>query len=401
MEKIVITDKQRQFLKSKMSRINLLEGSVRSGKTWISIVMWALYVARMPKDGQFLMVGRTLTTLQRNCLGLLQTLEPSFTFSLSQKKATLYGRTIWLEGADNAISENKIRGMTLSGAYIDELTLIPENFYYMLLSRLSMPNARLFATTNPDTPMHYVYTEIIQNENIDKQVFKFLLDDNTTLDSYYIENLKNEYAITPVYYQRFILGEWVLAEGLVYPNYNNTVKTEPRQYRRYCVSMDYGIMNPTAMILWGECGGIWYAVKEYYHSGRATKQQKTDEQYYAELEKLLGDIVPDYIYIDPSASSFITLVRQRGKYTVLKANNDVLDGIRHVASALSNRLILFNDCCKETIKEFSLYSWDSKATEDTVIKDNDHAMDAVRYLVQTQRIYRQDNSEYTSPFMRR
>lgn len=394
-----ITERQKRFLsEDRLARINLLEGSVRSGKTWISLVAWAIFVASMPRDAEFLMVGKTLTTLKRNCLGLLQQLEPSFKYTTTSKRAFLYGRTVWLEGADNEASENKIRGMTLAGAYFDELTLIPEGFYYMTLSRLSYKGARLFATTNPDSPVHYVYTDIIENENIDKQVSKFLIRDNTFLEPEYVEELEKEYEAVPTSYQRYILGEWVLAEGLVYPNYSNTVPTTERAYSRYIVSMDYGIQNPTAMLLWGLNEGVWYAIREYYHSGRDTNDQKTDEQYYQELCKLCDDLPVERIIIDPSASSFITLVRQKGKYMVRHANNDVLDGIHHVGSALTNRMILFNDCCKNTIREFSLYSWNPKAVTDAVIKENDHAMDAVRYFVQTNRVYR-TLEQYKSPFM--
>jgi PBSX family phage terminase large subunit len=393
---IVLSEKQREFLGShNFARINLLEGSVRSGKTWISLIAWALFVASMPRDAEFLMVGKTLTTLRRNCLGLLQEFEPSFTFSTYGKHAKLYGRTIWLEGASDEMAENKIRGMTLAGVYMDELTLIPSNFYYMALSRLSVKGAKLFATTNPDSPSNYVYTDIVCNDAIDKRVTKFLIRDNPFLEEDYVDALENEYK--GVFYQRFFLGEWVIAEGLVYPMYENTVKTEPREYTQFCVSMDYGIMNATAMILWGYCDGIWYAVREYYHSGRATNQQKTDEQYYEELEKLCGKLHVNEVIIDPSAASFITLMHQKGRFTVRKADNAVLEGIQNTATCLARRSILINDCCTNTINEFGLYSWDSKSTQDAVIKENDHAMDAVRYFVQTKRIYRKQ-SEYQSAF---
>ena len=383
---VQISEKQRSVLREPMHRINLLEGSVRSGKTWISLVMWALFVASMPKDAEFLMVGKTLTTLRRNCLGLLQELEPTFEFNTNAKRAKLYGHTIWLEGADNERSENKIRGMTLAGAYIDELTLVPQGFYYMCLSRLSYKGAKFFATTNPDSPNHYVYTDIICNEAIDKKVTKFFISENPFLDEEYVRQLEAEYV--GVFYQRYFLGEWVIAEGLVYPMYANTVHTEDRVYTEYHVSMDYGILNPTAMILWGLCGDTWYAVKEYYHSGRGQNEQKTDLDYYEELEKLCGDLRISSVIIDPSASSFIALIRQKKKFRARPADNSVMDGIRHTASCLQDGKIMFNDCCKDTIKEFGLYSWDEKATEDKVIKDNDHAMDAVRYFVETKRIYK-------------
>lgn len=386
---IRISKKQEYVLKSRLHRINILEGSVRSGKTWISLVLWCMFVAAMPRDAEFLMCGKTLTTLHRNCLNLLAEFDPDFRFSLTGKRAELYGRRIWLEGADNIMSENKIRGMTLSGAYVDELTLIPEGFYNMLLSRLSEPNACLIATTNPDSPNHYVYQKIILNPDVDKKVTKFSFTDNTVLmekNPEYMRELPKEYS--GVFYQRYILGEWVLAEGLVYPMYDNTVPTVERPYSQYILSMDYGIQNPTAMLLMGLYNGVWYVIKEYYHSGRTTNAQKTDEQYYEELEKLCGDVIPRYIYIDPSAASFIQLVMQKGKYHVRRADNSVLEGIQHVASAFSNKMIMVNDCCKNLIAEMGLYSWNDKAGDDTVIKENDHACDALRYAVQTARLYK-------------
>lgn len=399
MNDVRISKKQEEFLTSKLARINLLEGSVRSGKTWISLVMWALFVASMPKDAEFLMVGKTLTTLKRNCLLLLQELEPNFKFNVNSKEATLYGRKVWLEGADNERAENKIRGMTLAGAYMDELTLIPEGFYQMTLSRLSVSGAKLIATTNPDSPMNYVYTEIIENAEINRKVTKFLIRENPFLDKEYVDSLEREY--TGVFYQRFFLGEWVIAEGLVYPMFNKecVVPTENRNYSKFGISMDYGTQNPTAMILWGLHEGTWYAIKEYYHSGRDTNDQKTDEQYYEELEKLADGYPVQELIIDPSAASFIALVRQKGKFMVRKAENEVIDGIRNTATCLSRKDILFNDCCEMTIREFGLYSWDSKSVVDTVIKENDHAMDAVRYWVQTKRIYKK-NSGYISVFER-
>ena len=370
-----MTDRQLDFMLEPLERINLLEGSVRSGKTWISLVAWDLFVRSMPADCEFLMSGKTLTTLQRNCLNLLREIDHSFTFSVNAKAGWLGGRRVWLEGADNKFADNKIRGMTLAGVYIDELTLIPEEFYYMALSRMSVHGAKLIATTNPDSPMSYVYKEIIQNDKIRKKVSKFLITENTFLDDEYVDALAAEYQSSgTVFYQRFFLGEWVIAEGLVYPMYNNTVETVARDYERFVVSMDYGIQNPTAMLLFGYCGGQWFLVDEYYHSGRETNQQKTDDEYYQELEYLCGDRKIDRIYVDPSAASFIALIRRKGRYSVVKAKNDVYNGIRRVASVLANKMILVNDVCENTIKEFGLYSWGKNSVDDRVIKENDHCL---------------------------
>ena len=388
----LITTKQRQFLLAPFSRINLLEGSVRSGKTWISLVKWAMFVRSRPQGELFMMVGKTREALQFNCVGLLEDLAGAdFKCNARSNVGYLYGREIRLLGANDEKAASKIKGSTLAGAYIDELSEIPESFYKMTLSRLSVSGAVLLATTNPDSPNNYVFTDIIENEDISRRCWKFLLDDNTFLPKEYIENIKKEY--TGVFFERYILGNWVIAEGLVYPDYDNTVKTEPREYTEYAVSMDYGTQNPTVMLLWGKHGGTWYAVREYEHSGRETNIQKTDAEYYAELEKLCSDVPVQAgakieLIIDPSAASFIAVAQQGHRFKVRKADNDVLNGIRNTASALSDRRILINDCCARTIREFGLYSWDSRAAEDAVIKEDDHGMDAVRYFIQTKRIYK-------------
>ena len=188
----------------------------------------------------------------------------------------------------------------------------------------------------------------------------------------------------------------VLAEGLVYPMFGKDCIVEPitEPCERYVISMDYGIQNPTAMILWGKQGDTWYALKEFYHSGRETGSQKTDQQYYDELEKLAGDLPVDCLIVDPSATSFIALVRQNHRFKVRKAVNDVVDGIQKTAACLSNGKIKICACCERSIQEFGLYSWDDKAVEDTPIKEDDHAMDAIRYFVNTMGIWRQ-KSDYT------
>lgn len=242
----MFSKKQEDFLLDDLRRINLLYGSVRSGKTWISLLKWAIWVGRQESDKQFLMVGKTITTLKRNCLVLLEELiGDNITYSISQKKAVIFGRTVWLEGANDERSESKIRGMTLMGVYVDELTQIPQDFYLMALSRLSEKGAVFLATTNPDHPKHYVKTEIIDNDKLDKQVIKFLLDDNIFLDEAYKENLKKEY--TGVYYSRFINGDFVRAEGVVFLDFADNVdkyiidkKDVPKDLKSFSVGFDIG-----------------------------------------------------------------------------------------------------------------------------------------------------------------
>lgn len=218
----MLNPKQIDFFLNDDERINLLTGSVRSGKTYISLLKWAIFVGSMPKDYEFLMVGKTIIALKRNCLNLLKELVgDNFEFSISSKSGILFGRRIWLEGASDDRAESKIRGLTLGGAYVDELTQIPLDFYKMLLSRLSLKNAKLYATTNPDVPTHWVKTEIIDNDKINKKVWSFTLDDNEILkkeNQEYFDNLKAEYeSMGGVFYQRFILGLWVLAERFNLP----------------------------------------------------------------------------------------------------------------------------------------------------------------------------------------
>ena len=395
----VYTPKQRELLRlwqtNKLKRINLLSGSVRSGKTWISLVLWAFRVATMPKEKNYLMTAKSLTTLKRNVLDLLTELvgEKNFTFSIAQKQGLLFGRKIYLEGANDARAESKIRGMTLQGAYCDELTLYGEDFFTMMLSRLSEPNAKLFATTNPDSPMHWLNKQYIERRHkLSMLLMTFLIDDNTFLDTNYVEELKKEYV--GVFYDRFIKGEWVLAEGRVYPGFSeiDNVTEDVPEDGTYYISIDYGTLNPFSAGLWCVSDGKAVRIKEYYHSGRDTKKQLTDEEYHAELEKLiqytdsegvLQEYEIDRVVIDPSAASFIACMRRHGKFRVKHAVNTVIDGIRNVTSMLNSKRLFIHSSCKDSIKEFKLYSWDDKAQEDKVIKENDHAMDDIRYFVNT------------------
>ena len=189
-----------------------------------------------------------------------------------------------------------------------------------------------------------------------------------------------------MFYDRYILGKWVAAEGLVYPRAaegEGVVPDEPREYTRFTVSVDYGTLNPCSMGLWGYCGGVWYRFAEYYHSGRESRVQLTDEEYCDELEKLAGSRRLEAVVVDPSAASFLAALRRRGKWPVRPADNAVLAGIRDTAAALHEGRIAVCDCCKGALREFSLYRWDEQSGEDRPVKENDHAMDEIRYFVRT------------------
>ena len=383
------SEKQRKLLRlwqdGKLRRINILEGSVRSGKTWVTLVLWAFWVATMPENAAYLMVAKTLTSLRRNCLDLLEKLvgRKNFTYSLSKKEARLFGRLVYLEGVNDARAESKIRGMTLQGALCDELTLFTEDFFAMLLSRLSLPEAKLFGSTNPDNPSHWLMEKYIKRQDeLDMLVMKFLIDDNPALDPEYVKQLKREY--TGVFYDRFIRGEWCVAEGLIYEfdRAKHTTDKIPED-GRYFISVDYGTLNPFSAGLWCVADGRAVRIREYYWSGRDKQAMKTDEEYYAELESLAGNLPVEKVIVDPSAASFIETIRRHGRFSVRKAKNDVLPGIRLTATLLKSGRLLIHTGCTDAIREFGLYRWDDKGEIDKPIKENDHAMDEIRYFSMT------------------
>lgn len=305
----MLNPKQFDFMTAEDGRVNLLTGSVRSGKTYISLLKWAIFVYTMPENAEFLMTGKTLTSLKRNCLGLLQDLvgKDNFKFSISQKSAKLFGRTIWLEGANDDRAESKIRGMTLAGAYVDELTQIPEDFYRMLLSRLSVKNAKLYATTNPDAPSHWVKIDIIENEDIDKKIWHFTFEDNEILkkeNPEYFENLKKEYrSMGDVFYQRFILGLWVLAEGLIYKQFANNKelflkdkavdeKGGPLNFLIISIGIDYGATK-------GETEFKATGITPYFKEAWTIDEMKlaglfAPEEIYEKFEEFYRRVVAEY-----------------------------------------------------------------------------------------------------------
>ena len=305
----LLNPKQIDFMLNEDRRINLLTGSVRSGKTYVSLLKWAIFVGSMDESREFLMVGKTLTSLKRNCLGLLQDLvgEKNFTYSISNKSAKLFGRTIWLEGANDDRAESKIRGMTLAGAYIDEITQIPSDFYKMLLSRLSIKGAKLYATTNPDTPNHWVKLDIVDNEEIDKKVWNFTLDDNVILkqeNEEYFEQLKREYqSMGGVFYERFILGLWVLAEGLIYKQFANNTELfmkdkainedgTRKDFMIISIGIDYGATE-------GETELKATGITPYFKEAWTIDEEKikglyTPEEFYKTFVMFYNRVVKDY-----------------------------------------------------------------------------------------------------------
>lgn len=405
----MISPKQKKILAFPFSQYDALicDGAVRSGKTSIMIVAFIDWAMREFSGQRFGICGKTVDSATKNII------TPYISMTYAKERYTMRWRRsdkilevsrgavknyFEVFGGKDESSFMLIQGRTFAGVLMDEVALMPQSFVQQAMARCSVDGAKLWFSCNPDNPNHWFYLDWIQRHRERNALYlRFSMEDNPSLSDKILEQYKSRYS--GVFYDRYIRGLWVAAEGLVYPMYNNTVPTEPRNYEKYVISMDYGIQNPTAMQLWGLCGGVWYQIKEYYHSGRETNQQKTDQDYYDELVKLAGDLPIWRLIIDPSASSFIALVNQKKRFIVMKANNDVLDGIQHTAQCLADGKIKVNDCCKRTIQEYGLYRWDEKAIEDRPIKENDHAMDATRYLVNTLGIWRK-KTQYTPLMMR-
>lgn len=403
----MISDKQKKILAFPYSDYDALicDGAVRSGKT--SIMMWAFVRWAMDNfSGQrFGICGKTVDSATKNIV------VPFTSMSLAKERYIIRWRrsekilevrrgsvTNLFEvfGGKDESSFALIQGRTLAGVLLDEVVLMPRSFVEQAMTRCSVDGAKLWFSCNPGSPQHWFYVEwILRHKERNALYLHFKMSDNPGLSEKTLA--RYETMFTGIFRQRYIDGLWVLAEGIIYPMFGEgaTVPTIDRKYSRYVISMDYGIQNPTAILLWGFCDGVWYQVNEFYHSGRETNMQKTDQDYYEDLERLAGDRFVECLIIDPSATSFIALVKQKRRFKVKRAVNDVIDGIQKTASAIQQGKIKVNDCCKRTIKEYGLYSWEPEAEEDKPIKDNDHAMDATRYFVNTMRIMK-PKSDYTS-----
>lgn len=396
--------KAKESILTSDARQNIWEGSVRSAKTIASIVRWLWFVKEAPSDWPLLMVGKTERTLKRNVL------DPIIEM-VGQRKAILkrgsgefrlFNKQIELVGANDERSEGRIRGLTAGGCYGDEITLWPESFYSMMLSRLSVSGAKFFGTTNPDGPSHWFKKNYLDRRaELNMRVFHFTIDDNPTLDPTYVSALKNEY--TGLWYRRFIKGEWCLAEGAVWDMFDVSrhvidtqallaIKaarqgTETASFNKYIAMADYATGNPTAFLLLGfdNPRGPYFVVKEYYHDSRKVGRQKTDAEYVVDYKAFTAGQRVGAAYVDPSAASFILALR-RASVTVVEAENSVIDGIRFVGTQFAGNNLFIDKSCVHLREEIEGYVWDAKAQargEDKPVKVDDHACDAMRYGLYT------------------
>ena len=414
-----LTEKQAEYIRNANHRWNVACGAVRSGKSYcqISYCIPSRLAERKGLRGLRVILGATRANIERNILQPMRDLygDSIATGINSQNISKIMGEKVYCIGADNIRQVAKIRGSEIAYCAIDEGTDINMEVFEMLKSRLSLPWSCCDITTNPAGPNHW-FKEFLDSvdRGVDIYCQNYTIFDNPFLPKDYVQALEAEYAGS-VWYNRYILGEWTLAEGLVYPTFTDAQvsKIPQDEAESYVISLDYGTSNPFAALLWEKHGDIWYAVNEIYYSGRATGIQKTDGEYLVMLERFVSHIMQNRpvdaygeveripVIVDPSAASFIALLKQSKWFRVKSADNDVINGIRRVSTAINNDLIKISKKCKEWEREAQSYIWDEQSVEDRPIKDFDHLMDAMRYFVNTMRIVRPSAKDYVSPFERR
>lgn len=389
--------KQRDYILDP-SPIKISHGSIRSAKTTGQIIDWLDWVPEAP-SGPLAIVGRTRDTVGRNILEVIEQLDPrAIQWRLGAPTARIMGRTHHILGANDVTSEAKVRGLTLAGAMVDEVTLIPEAFFTTLLGRLSVDGARLMGTTNPDSPAHWFKTKFLDRADaLGWSVWHFTMEDNPGLSAAYRKRVAAEY--TGLFYRRFILGEWVSAEGAIFDMWDpsrHVIEFEdlPEITRTLGVGIDYGTTNATSAVMLGlGVDGILYALDEWRYDATDSAARLTD----AGLSRRLRDWLPgkhhphdapppEWLFVDPAAASFKVQLTADGVTNLANGSNAVLYGIRTVSSLLATGHLRISSRCAGLIKEFPGYSWDPKATargEDAPLKAADHSLDALRYAVAT------------------
>ena len=370
----------------------ICDGAVRSGKTMALSVGFMLWSMAAFDGGVFALCGKTIESLRRNVTSLLpRWLEGLMEFQESRQENKLTvrccGKTnvYYIFGGQNESSYSHIQGITLCGVLLDEVALMPRSFVEQAVARCSVTGSRLFFSCNPESPGHWFYQEWIQKaESRRCRYLHFTMDDNPSLSP--VIRARYERMYTGLFYRRYVLGQWCMAQGLVYDFQEADMVSDklPAGPVSYYISIDYGTRNPCSMGLWAVSRRTGQALRrqEYYYDSRSTQRQKTDEEYYQALEALAGDRDISAVIVDPSALSFITTIRRHGRFRVKKAQNDVLTGIRTVSGFLQSGQIRIHPDCKAALREFSLYRWE-EAGEDRPVKENDHAMDDIRYFAMT------------------
>lgn len=394
-----LTEKQMEYLQNCNHRWNVKTGATGSGKSFLD------FTVTIPKrilasrgEGLLVLLGNTRGTLERNILEPMRAWWPGQVGIIrSDNTVELFGKKVYALGADNKKHVARIQGATFEYVYGDEVTTWSQDVFEMLKSRLRCEHSHFDGTCNPDNPEHWFKKFLDSDADIYQQ--SYVIDDGV-LPPKVVEELKKEYSGT-VYYDRYILGLWRQADGLIY-NFGpeNIVDIMPDR-GEYYISCDYGTLNPFSAGLWCWDGKTATRIREYYYSGRDERSNKTDEEYCTELEKLAGDLHVKSVIVDPSAASFIEVIRRHKRFTVKKAVNDVLPGIMTTARYLQDGTIKIHLSCEDAIREFGLYRWDEESTEDRPIKENDHAMDDIRYFVMTILRHKVGKEQYIPLYARR
>lgn len=390
----MISEKQKKILAFPYSKYDAIicDGAVRSGKT--SIMMWSFveWAMREFNFQRFGICGKTVDSASKNIISpfIAMTLAKSryiMRWRRSEKVLEVRRGSVVnffeIFGGKDEGSAALIQGRTLAGVLLDEVALMPRSFVEQALARCSVDGARLWFSCNPESPQHWFKREWIdQREKRNALYLHFEMRDNPSLSEKTLAQYESRY--TGVFYDRYIRGLWVLAEGLVYDFFGeDQIVDENPPSGRYYISCDYGTLNPFSAGLWCVTAAGATRIREYYYSGRAEQKNKTDEEYYTELERLAEDLPVESVVVDPSAASFIETIRRHGRFKVRKAHNEVIPGIMTTARMLRDGTVKIHRSCTAAIREFGLYSWDEKSSEDRPIKDNDHAMDDIRYFCQT------------------
>ncbi len=382
----------------------IADGAIRSGKTSFMAIAFVDDAMRRYSRQRFAICGKTVESAIKNIV------EPYLGVKAAREKYHISWRRadktmvitqgkrqniFEIFGGKDESSFALIQGRTLAGVMFDEVALQTRSFVEQAMARCSVEGSRYWFNCNPDSPNHWFYKEWIKETQRHNALYlHFELDDNPALS----QAIKDRYRATysGVFYDRYIKGLWAAADGIIYPMFHkgkHMVKSKPRPYSKYYVSIDYGTSNPTSMGLWGAYGGKWYRIADSYYDGRK-QNPRTDEEHYRELERLVAENIKmqnpfaavQAVIVDPSAVSFIQTIKRHGRFRVKPAENDVVEGICNTATELNAKRLLFCDCCHNIFEEFRAYVWDKKASErgeDKPVKQSDHAMDDMRYFVNT------------------
>lgn len=382
------TSKQLEYIQNAHHRWNIAEGAVRSGKSHVALhhIIPQRVLAGRGRKGLNFLLGVSLGNIERN---VLQPMRECFGSALvgairtNENKARLFGEDVYCLGANNKRALQRLQGSEIKFCYCDEMANIDEDVFEMLKSRLSLPYSECHGACNPAGPRHWL-KQFIDRKDLDLYSQHYTLYDNPYLDQAVVAEICKEYQGT-VFFDRLVEGRWVQAEGLVYQAWSGSELFCDREFSRgdiYCLSIDYGISNPFVALLWTVRGGVGYCVDEYSWNGRQ-QGHLTDQQHLERLQEMLQGRWVEAVTVDPSATSFIQLLRQQTSWDVFPAKNAVLEGIANTSRAMAAGCIKIHPRCATVAKELAEYSWDERAACDAVIKENDHAMDAMRYFVET------------------